>query len=245
MQIIPVLDLLDSVVVRGVAGHRDQYRPIQSDLVPSSNPVDVAIAFRKTFGLNRLYVADLDAILRADPNWPVYEQLRQEGFELLIDAGVTNAVDATAVLAAGANQVIAGLETWPLLSSLEMLINQLGEERVIFSLDLKNGQPIAKLRDLRLLEDPADIGACVLEAGVRELIVLDLGSVGTGTGVSTTGLCRELKDFAPRCRLITGGGVRNAADLVELSSASVDAVLVASALHDGSITAEDVALHAG
>jgi phosphoribosylformimino-5-aminoimidazole carboxamide ribotide isomerase len=244
MQIIPVLDLLDSVVVRGVAGQRDEYRPIESDLAPSSNPVDVAIAFRNTFGLNRLYVADLDAILRGEPNWPVYEQLRQEGFELLIDAGVTNAVDATAVLAAGANQVIAGLETWPLLSSLEMLVNQLGEERVIFSLDMKNGQPIAKLRDLNS-KDPGDIGACVLEAGVRELIVLDLGSVGTATGVSTTGLCRELKDFAPRCRLITGGGVRNAADLAELSAASVDAVLVASALHDGSITADDVASQVG
>lgn len=239
MQIIPVLDLLDSVVVRGVAGQRDEYQPIESDIAPSSNPVDVALAFREAFGLNRLYVADLDAILRAEPNWPVYGQLRQEGFELLIDAGVANAVDATAVLAAGANQVIAGLETWPLLSSLEMMVNQLGDARVIFSLDLKNGQPIAKLRDLQT-DDPANIGACVLEAGVRELIVLDLGSVGTGTGVSTTDLCQELKDFAPRCRLITGGGVRNVGDLAQLAASSVDSVLIASALHDGSITADDV-----
>jgi phosphoribosylformimino-5-aminoimidazole carboxamide ribotide isomerase len=239
MQIIPVLDLLDSVVVRGVAGQRDEYRPVESSIAPSSNPVDVAIAFRETFGLNRLYIADLDAILRSEPNLLVYGQLQQEGFELLIDAGITNAVDAAAILRAGADSIIAGLETWPLLSSLEMLVHQLGEERVIFSLDLKNGQPVAKLRDLQV-EDPADVGACVLEAGVRELIVLDLGSVGTGTGVSTLDLCRELKKFAPRCRITTGGGVRNATDLAQLASTSIDAVLVASALHDGSIKPEDL-----
>jgi phosphoribosylformimino-5-aminoimidazole carboxamide ribotide isomerase len=244
MRIIPVLDLLDSVVVRGIAGQRDKYRPVESDIAASSNPLDVAIAFRETFGFNRLYVADLDAILNGEPNWPVYGQLRQEGFELLIDAGITNAVDAAAVLGAGANSVIAGLETWPLLSSLEMLVNQFGDEKILFSLDLKNGQPVARLRDL-LVEDPADIGACVLEAGVRELIVLDLGSVGTGTGVSTVELCRELKNFAPRCRLVTGGGVRNAADLAQLAATSVDSVLVASALHDGSITPQDLARYRG
>ena len=80
MQIIPVLDLLDSVVVRGVAGQRDEYRPVESSIAPSSNPVDVAIAFRETFGLNRLYIADLDAILRSEPNLLVYGQLQQEGF---------------------------------------------------------------------------------------------------------------------------------------------------------------------
>ena len=75
---------------------------------------------------------------------------------------------------------------------------------------------------------------------MRELIVLDLGSVGTGTGVSTLDLCRELKKFAPRCRITTGGGVRNATDLAQLASTSIDAVLVASALHDGSIKPEDL-----
>lgn len=240
MRIIPVLDLLDSVVVRGVAGHRDEYRPVESCFAPSADAVDVALAIRRTFGLNQLYVADLDAILNREPNWSVYEQLVGLDFELLIDAGVSTAVDVAGILAAGAQQVIVGLETWPLLSSLEMLLETTGEENIIFSLDLKDGQPVSRFRDMTN-DDPADIGACVLEAGVREMIVLDLGSVGTKSGLPTLELCRELKEFAPKSRLITGGGVRNAEDLSQLAREPVDGVLLASALHDGSITAEDLA----
>ncbi|MFP6764685.1 MAG: HisA/HisF-related TIM barrel protein, partial [Planctomycetaceae bacterium] len=234
MQVLPVLDLLNSVVVRGVAGHRDTYRPVESEIAASAHPIDVAVAFRESFGLNQLYVADLDAILRGEPNWQILSQLQQEGFELLVDAGVSNVDDATAVLQAGASQVIAGLETWPLLSSLEMLLRRLGEDRVLFSLDLTGGRPISQFRDLPT-QDPVEIGTCVLEAGARKLIILDLDSVGTGSGIPTVALCRELKDFAPRCHIITGGGVRSDADLDQLAAEPIDGVLIASALHDGSL----------
>jgi len=240
MRIIPVLDLLNSVVVRGVAGQRDEYRPVESCFAESANAVDMALAIRRTFGLNQLYVADLDAILDREPNWPVYQQLVELEFELLIDAGVSTAADVAGVLAAGAKQVIVGLETWPLLSSLEMLLATAGEENIIFSLDMKDGRPVSKFRDMTN-DDPADIGACVLEAGVREMIVLDLGSVGMKSGLPTLELCRELNDFAPNSRLITGGGVRNPNDLKQLADEPIDGILVASALHDGSITAEDIA----
>jgi phosphoribosylformimino-5-aminoimidazole carboxamide ribotide isomerase len=240
MRIIPVLDLLNSVVVRGVAGQRDEYRSVESCFAESANAVDMALAIRRTFGLNQLYVADLDAILDREPNWPVYQQLLELEFELLIDAGVSTAADVAGVLAAGAKQVIVGLETWPLLSSLEMLLATAGEENIIFSLDMKDGRPVSKFRDMTN-DDPADIGACVLEAGVREMIVLDLGSVGMKSGLPTLELCRELNDFAPNSRLITGGGVRNPDDLKQLADEPIDGILVASALHDGSITAEDIA----
>ena len=239
MRIIPVLDLLDSVVVRGVAGQRSEYRPVESCFAESAAAVDVALGIRRTFGLNQLYVADLDAILNREPNWQVYQQLVDLEFELLIDAGVSTAVDVAGVLAAGAKQVIVGLETWPLLSSLELLLTTAGEENIIFSLDLKDGIPVSKFRDMTSV-NPADIGASVLEAGVREMIVLDLGTVGTKTGLPTLELCRELNDFAPKSRLITGGGVRNSDDLKQLTGEPIEGVLVASALHDGSITVEDI-----
>ncbi len=240
MRIIQMLERLEDVVASGVAGPRDACRPVESCFAPSADAVAVALAIRRHFGLNQLYVADLDAILNREPNWSVYEQLVGLDFELLIDAGVSTAVDVAGILAAGAQQVIVGLETWPLLSSLEMLLETTGEENIIFSLDLKDGQPVSRFRDMTN-DDPADIGACVLEAGVREMIVLDLGSVGTKSGLPTLELCRELKEFAPKSRLITGGGVRNAEDLSQLAREPVDGVLLASALHDGSITAEDLA----
>jgi len=239
MRTIPVIDILNSTVVRGVAGQRDQYRPVESCLTESAEPLAVANAFRETFGLSTLYVADLDAILQADPNFEIYRTLRDDGFDLMIDAGLRSAFDAEATLMAGATQVVAGLETWPSLATLEMLLRKMGQERVIFSLDLKAGQSIRKLNDV-LSDDPAEIGCAAIEAGVRELIVLDLASVGVGSGPTTLEICQSLRDFAPKLKLITGGGVRSADDLQTLRKAGVDGVLVASSLHDGSLTPQDV-----
>ena len=237
MRVIPVLDILDATVVRGVAGQRDEYRPVESCLTKSTQPLAIANAFRDVFGHSTLYVADLDAILRAEPNFDIYQQLKDDGFDLMIDAGLRNALDAEATLMAGANQIIAGLETWPLLATLEMLLQKIGPERVIFSLDLKQGRSIRKLDDV-LNDDPIDIGCAVIEAGVRELIVLDLASVGVGSGPTTLDICQSLRDFAPKLKLITGGGVRSASDLETLRNAGINGALVASAIHDGSLTGD-------
>ena len=140
---------------------------------------------------------------------------------------------------AGASKVIAGLETWPSLATLEMMLHKFGPERVIFSLDLKNGRSIRKLDDV-LSDDPVDIGCAVIECGIRELIVLDLASVGVASGPTTLEICQELKDFARKLKLITGGGVRSSADLATLREAGIDGALVASSLHDGSITPDDL-----
>ncbi|MFT5323065.1 MAG: HisA/HisF family protein [Planctomycetaceae bacterium] len=239
MRVIPVIDILDSQVVRGVAGQRDQYRPVESRITDSAEPLAVANAFRDTFGLSTLYVADLDAILKAEPNVEVYERLNDDGFELLIDAGLRNVFDAEAMLMAGAAKVIVGLETWPLLASLEMMLHKLGSERVIFSLDLKSGRSIRKFDDM-ISNDPVEIGCAAIESGIRELIVLDLAAVGVASGPATLEICQSLRDFAPKLKLITGGGIRSSDDLSTLRSAGIDGVLVASALHDGSISADDL-----
>lgn len=239
MRVIPVIDILDSQVVRGVAGQRDQYRPVESRITDSAEPLAVANAFRDTFGLSTLYVADLDAIQNAEPNVETYQELKDDGFELLIDAGLRNVFDAEAMLMAGAAKVIAGLETWPLLASLEMMLQKIGSDRVIFSLDLKSGRPIRKFDDM-ISDDPVEIGCAAIESGIRELIVLDLAAVGVGSGPATLEICQSLRDFAPKLKLITGGGVRSSDDLSTLRSAGIDGVLVASALHDGSIGPDDL-----
>ena len=239
MRVIPVLDILNSQVVRGVAGQRDQYRPVESCITYSAEPLAVANAFRNAFGLRTLYVADLDAILNARPNVEIYEELKDDGFELLIDAGLRNVFDAEVLLMAGASKVIVGLETWPLLASLEMMLLKVGKDRAIFSLDLKSGCSIRKFDDM-ISDDPVEIGCAAIECGIRELIVLDLAAVGVGSGPATLEICQSLRDFAPKLKLITGGGIRSSDDLATLRSAGVDGVLVASALHDGSISPDDL-----
>lgn len=237
MKIIPVLDLLNGVVVRGVAGERAVYQPVVSCLTDNPAPLSVARAIREKFGLNDFYVADLDAIQFSKPNWQVYRQLSADGCRLMIDAGVSDVRQASDLLAGGAVRVIVGLESCRRPDLLKSLCEACGRERITFSLDLKGGIPFGDTSGWGT-DDPETIGRQAIDAGIGSLIVLDLAQVGRDEGLSTLALCNRLQAFG--VPLITGGGVRGVADLNGLQDQGIAGVLVASILHDGRVTAEDL-----
>ena len=75
MTLIPVIDLLKGQVVRGVRGDRQAYRPIESALCASSDPVTVAKILVDHCAAQQLYVADLDALMGGAPQHQVLRQL--------------------------------------------------------------------------------------------------------------------------------------------------------------------------
>ena len=238
MRIIPVIDLMGGVVVRGVAGRRDEYRPIESRLVDSSTPEGVAGAFRDRLGLEELYLADLDAIAGGEPNWITYAALRAMGLRLMIDAGVRDIDRAQSLRQAGVD-VVVGLETLPGPQLLVEALKSLGPESVVFSLDLKQGAPLGDLTHWRG-RTAEQIAEQALACGVRRMIVLDLARVGVDGGVGTEELCRRLRQDDRHLELVAGGGVRGADDLKRLEQAGVAGVLVASALHDGRLGEREI-----
>lgn len=238
MKILPVIDIKDGIVVRGVAGQRDSYRPVEGRLTAGHQVLDVAEAIRERFGLNEFYVADLDAILSDRPNRELYERLAGRGFRLSVDAGLRDVARAEDVLAAGADAVVAGLETSPGPEHLKELCTVFGPERVIFSLDLQDGRPLCAAPNWA--GDALAMAEVAFRAGVRRMIVLDLSAVGVNAGVATGEVCRRIRERYPQAELLTGGGIRNVEDLRELQRAGIDGALVASALHSGSITPADL-----
>lgn len=240
--ILPVLDLMQGQIVRGIAGRRDEYRPIVSRLINSAAPLAVAGAFRTSFGFDEFYLADLDAIQDGQPAFEVYDALLREGFRLWIDAGIrTGHDDALAsLLKTAASGIIVGLESVAGPVELAEIVQQAGVQRAVFSLDLKAGRPLGRA-ELWDTDDPRSIAERAVErVGVRRLIVLDLSRVGVGDGIGTEDLCMRLQRAYPDVEITAGGGVRGANDVRRLHANGVDYVLIASALHDGRITPDDV-----
>ena len=242
MKLLPVLDLWQGQVVRGIAGQRDAYRPLISRLTTSADVMDVAIALQREYGVREFYLADLDGIRSGRPNWDRYQGLIDAGFDLWLDLGL---FDANCLRQSGEDQTpdysaaawkrrvhwIVGLESIASPAALADLLQQLPSDQVCFSLDLKAGQPLTDSDAWP--GEPLEIATAVLATGIRQLIVLDLAGVGLGQGVPTIDLCRAIRHRWPELTLITGGGVRDTADLTELESIGIDRALVASALHDG------------
>jgi phosphoribosylformimino-5-aminoimidazole carboxamide ribotide isomerase len=229
---------MGGVVMRGVGGRRQEYRPVVSRWTLSSAPLDIARAFRKQFELSELYLADLDAIAGASPALTLYEALRREGFPLWVDAGVRDAAMARALALTGVEGIVIGLETVRGPGELARACRDLGE-RVVFSLDLKGGEPLGDTSSWQAREAEG-IAEQSISAGARRILVLDLARVGEAEGPGTEELCAALAAKYPAVELAAGGGVRDIADLRRLRACGVRTALVASALHDGALRREEL-----
>jgi phosphoribosylformimino-5-aminoimidazole carboxamide ribotide isomerase len=250
--VIPVIDLYRGMVVQGIAGRRETYRPLHSPWAADARPESVLRGLRRQFSPRQIYVADLDAIVTQQPDEEAWRQLAQAGTPLLLDAGITDRKRACERLElarkCGLRDIhwIVALESLAVSGRRELnkLLELWGADRAVFSLDLQAG---------RLLTHPQatwpdqieDVVERVVEGGFRRLIVLDLRHVGSGRGPGGLDLCRAVRAWFPGLELISGGGVRTRDDLRQLAVAGCRGALVSTALHQGTLTAAEMWISGG
>lgn len=232
-RVIPVIDLMNGVVVRGVRGERDRYEPIKSVLVRDSNPITVAKVFKERFGFKELYLADLDSIMSGNINVGIYRELiKWTGLKLMVDAGISTVNQCIELIKAGINKIIVATETLESIDSLNEIFKVIGFEKLILSIDLMGGRVISKVSEWSGAK-PEELVEEVNKLNPSEVILLELSRVGSYRGVDE-GLVKRIVNKL-KVPLITGGGVRDVNDVVKLKSMGVRGVLIASALHDGRI----------
>ena len=226
MKLIGVVDLRGGVAVHARGGRRDEYQPI-------GDAVEVARTYVDRYGVEEIYVADLDAIEGGDRG-PERAALRTIAgmTSVWIDAGISSVERARQAIADGATRVIVGLETLPSFDVLREICQAVGGDRIAFSLDLRDGTPLGiGARDI-----PTALAVRAADAGAGAIIVLDLARVGMRTGVDLNVL-KAVRKAVPEIELVAGGGVRDADDLARLDGVGVNAALVATALRDGKLPA--------
>ncbi len=240
MRLIPVLDIQNGIVVRGIGGRRDEYRPLMSCLTTSCAPLDVARSLIQAFHPRELYVADLNAIAGRQPSWPLLadSDLRAG---LWIDAGIRTTPDIRPLAHTNVAGIVIGLETVSGPNVLDAAISEFGRERLVFSLDLRGGRLLGNWTSWNARDDRdwPTVVARALQAGIKRLILLDLEKVGEGEGTGTEEMCRIIASTYPALEVICGGGVRGVEDLHRLAECGAAAVLVASALHGDTIKPTD------
>jgi phosphoribosylformimino-5-aminoimidazole carboxamide ribotide isomerase len=240
--VLGVVDLRDGLAVRARGGRRQQYMPIESvagETIRSGDATALARHYVERVGLTGLYVADLDAIESGRPPHAEVGKLSSVGVPVWLDAGIASSSDAQRALSSGASRLIVGLETLPSFHVLKAIVEGCGRARVVFSLDLRDGQPIATATEL-VKQRPEDLAARAADAGVGTMIVLDLARVGSGSGVDLEALTRIRS--VTSVPMYAGGGVRSVDDIELLRDIGCDGALVASALLDGQITELDLDL---
>jgi phosphoribosylformimino-5-aminoimidazole carboxamide ribotide isomerase len=243
VRVIPVLDLRAGRAVLARGGLRDTYRPAPSVLAPERQAGDalaLARAFRERLGCDECYVADLDAIAGAAPQAALVRSITRLGVRVLLDSGVADPARAQRAVADGVARVVVGLETLPGFAALRAIAAAIGSRRIVFSLDLRGGEPILAAGASHRAA-PLELAEAAVRAGAPALIVLDLARVGNGLGPDRA-LVAELRRAHPQLELLVGGGVGSRRDLERLADAGCDGALVGTALHDGRLGKDDLDL---
>ncbi|MDR3543845.1 MAG: HisA/HisF-related TIM barrel protein [Desulfosporosinus sp.] len=251
-RVIPAIDLMGGVVVHGVKGERENYQPVKSILSETAEFFPLVEAFVRKLGLREFYIADLDAIMFSmqKDHLNLITKIRAEGLNtlgtisLMVDAGVFNLTGVGKILKTGIDQAIIGTETLPSLTTLQEIINCYGAERLVVSLDTQDSKVISAAPELCNLEVPQAL-RLLREFGIRHYILLELRKVGTSAGLNKELIkeCIRILDVPLPERgssFFIGGGVSGFEDLLWLREMGVSGAIVATALHDGRLTDQNL-----
>ena len=234
MDIIPVIDVRLGRAVAAVRGRRADYKPLVTPLAAGSDPVDIARGYAALFTFPALYVADLDGIEGRGRDKALTARLAAAvpGMRLWVDDGGS---------AREAGQRIADeAHVTPVLGSESLrgdedvaALRALPPDRYVLSLDFKDDR-------FRWAGGSAGRAAAL----AARVIVMTLARVGSGEGPDLQRVAGIVAGAGAR-RIYAAGGVRDRADIEALHAAGAAGVLIATALHAGTIKAGDLQEIAG
>lgn len=223
VHIIPVIDLKDGLVVTARQGKRQTYRPLATPLCPEPDILAVCRAYLSIYPFRTFYIADLNAIENNGNNHALIRRVLETypDINLWIDSGLDPFIYENPRLSRDRISIILGSETGITPGQLD---NYTRKSDCILSLDY-NGRRF--LGDMDLLENPALLP--------QRIIIMSLQRVGSDSGPDLERIY-SLLDKLRGNQLYAAGGVRNADDLRVLAAHGLHGALIASALHNKTIT---------
>jgi phosphoribosylformimino-5-aminoimidazole carboxamide ribotide isomerase len=221
MQIIPVIDLKNGIVVHAKLGNRDDYAPLKSEICNSSDIFDVIDTFSSRFGFSTIYIADLNAITRLGDNISLLDEVLTAFPHIFfwIDSGYPLYEES--------------------LKWHENFLPVLGSES--FSEDNVSAMAHFNGNFILSLDHSATgkMGAKSLftdqDLWPKNIIIMSLPRVGSKLGPDLDSLSTYRKQY-PQKKWIAAGGIRNHEDLIRLTQIGIHQALIATALHNGNIS---------
>lgn len=227
MQIIPVIDLLNGVVVHAKKGERQHYQAIQSTLTKSCQAPDIIHALLELHPFEQLYIADLNAIQKLgstyNANYNVIAEIAHQfpKLKLWVDAGISKQSE---------------LDFWQKLN-VKLILGSENFLRLADFITLNTPANIALSLDFlpHGYQGPAEL----LSSSAywpKDVIVMSLSHVGANAGFNTPLLTTILAQSSNH-HIYIAGGIRHTEDLLALKAMGVSGALLATALHQQQITA--------
>ena len=226
-EVIPAVDMQDGEVVQLVQGERGTEKRYGDPVAAAERWVEA--------GARTLHLVDLDGAFEG-------ERANADAVEAIVDAvdvpvqlggGIRTAADATDLLARGVERVILGT------AAVEdpALVEEITAEypgRVMVSLDAADGEVVVSGWTESTGLDPAAAAARYAELGAGSILFTDVDVEGQQAGVQAAVTARVAD--AVDIPVVASGGVASLDDVAALRDAGAAAVVVGTALYEGTFT---------
>lgn len=199
-------------------------------------------------GATWLHVVDLDGARTGTPEHG--SEIRRiikvagPGVSVEIAGGLRTAAGVESAFALGAARVVVGTTALKEPAFAGRLVRQHGAERVVVSLDVRDGQALGHGWTDGAAGVPIDIAlARLLDAGVEWFEVTAIQRDGMLSGPDLDLLEQVQRD--PRARVIAAGGIATPAHIQAVEAGGCAGAIVGRALYDGTLTFEMALAAAG
>lgn len=231
-EVIPAVDVKDGQVVQLVGGERGTGKQY-------GDPVEAANRWIRQ-GAETLHLVDLDGAFEghrenATAIEAIIETTREE-ITVQLGGGIRTAEDAVGLVKTGVDRVILGTAA---VESPEIVseISQTKPESVIVSLDAANGEVVVSGWTEKTGLDPAVAASRYEQLGASGILFTDVDVEGQLDGVNADAV-RRVAD-AVSIPVIASGGVASIDDIRMLREAGAAAVVVGTALYEGTFSLTD------
>jgi phosphoribosylformimino-5-aminoimidazole carboxamide ribotide isomerase len=229
MKVIPAVDIMKGKVVRLLRGdpkHSESYEHL-------GDPVTLARRWEAE-GAQIIHVIDLDAALGLGSNIEAIEEIIEGvSVPVQVGGGIRSLDKARAFFGKGIYRVILGSLAFKEPSSVEVLLDEFGQNRIAVALDNLDGVVMVHGWKTSARVTVDDAVTKFSRLGAKFFLVTSVERDGTMSGPdfqTLAGLCR--RDIA----VIAAGGISGLDDLVGLKRLGVHGVVIGKALYEGTFT---------
>ena len=225
--VIPCVDIQGGKAVRLFEGNPNK------ETVYFDNPVEAARHW-SALGAEWLHLVDLDAALGKGSNTEIIREITQTVDAKIEVGGGIRSFDSATKWLKHIDRVVLGTLAIKEPNIVEELIKQFSSEKVVVSIDAKDGLVAVKgwleLSEVRATE----LAKQMAELGVTQVIYTDITRDGTMKGINAEPIQELRTSFSHT--LIAGGGVASDKDLELYKDLGLNGAIVGRALYEGKIS---------
>jgi phosphoribosylformimino-5-aminoimidazole carboxamide ribotide isomerase len=231
-EVVPAVDVQDGEVVQLVGGERGTGTRY-------GDPVEAARRWVEA-GADTLHLVDLDGAFEGERvNAPAIRAVVEavgDGVDVQVGGGIRSPADAADLLDLGVDRVILGTAA---VENPQIVADISGDHpgTVVVSLDAKGGEVVVSGWTEGTGLDPAEAAGRYEGLGAAGILFTDVDVEGQQAGVRTEPVRRLVESVG--IPVVASGGVATVEDVVALKDAGAAAIVVGTALYEGTFTLEE------